>query len=407
MTIPVPLYFLTTSGANRVIDHPDWNHRLLPKRPPVHRHDCVAAGVVRVSRHFAVELPDGCDAAIAARRIQLARAYETIRNSATNTALSMETAALVYGWDVLAPQLDVHLVTLTNHSRPPTRIGIKGAGIATSSVFRSRRNYDHAALVVKDGLRILHPIYLIYELLAHADAINAIVTAESGIRIMLSAIPRDNRRRRERAFAAVTRTVMEIANASGDMRYRVRVRRRLDMLSPWSESPGETLTRLRLREAGIGDVTEQSKVMSPRGVFYLDFLINRARIAVEFDGKVKYRSKGVDPASGQESRRIAAFVEEKTRELAVQEYVSRIVRVMWAQLWSDDFTRVMRSLVPRRCLCTPRQLASNFHWENRQIPRVVERGSDYEARIPRKNPWTRKQSRSPVFRFAGESARCG
>ncbi|MGN6331638.1 MAG: hypothetical protein ACTHOD_08285 [Motilibacteraceae bacterium] len=95
-----------------------------------------------------------------------------------------------------------------------------------------------------------------------------------------------------------------------------------------SESVGES--RLRLACAHFGWVTEPQHCFDTRlGKAYVDLWIKEWRIALEFDGRVKYRM--------QEAARQGRSVEdvlwaEKRREDALRALGIIVVRVVWADL---------------------------------------------------------------------------
>jgi very-short-patch-repair endonuclease len=88
------------------------------------------------------------------------------------------------------------------------------------------------------------------------------------------------------------------------------------------ESVGESRCGVALAMAGI-DVTPQVPIVDERGDFVarVDFLVNGAKVVVEFDGKVKYAA-GDPEVLWLEKRR-----EDRLRRLG---YV--VVRITWAQL---------------------------------------------------------------------------
>ncbi len=89
-----------------------------------------------------------------------------------------------------------------------------------------------------------------------------------------------------------------------------------------SESPGETVTRTLLVDAGL-EVRPQVEIRDPAGwlVGRVDLLVGD-RVVVEFDGALKYAG-----ADGPE-----ALVREKRREDALRELGYAVIRVTWADL---------------------------------------------------------------------------
>ena len=90
-----------------------------------------------------------------------------------------------------------------------------------------------------------------------------------------------------------------------------------------SESVGETRTRLLLNAIGFWP-TPQVEIRDPQGrlVGRVDFLLDRERIIIEFDGLVKYAD-----ATGRE-----ALAAEKSREDRLRALGYEFVRLTWADL---------------------------------------------------------------------------
>jgi len=105
-----------------------------------------------------------------------------------------------------------------------------------------------------------------------------------------------------------------------------------------AESPGESLTRWALLDAGLPTPELQLVVPTQVGVFRLDLAWAEARVAVEFDGFVKY-SGGLGPAPD-------VLFAEKRRQDALEAAGWLIIRVTWADLAHLDATiaRIRRAL---------------------------------------------------------------
>lgn len=89
---------------------------------------------------------------------------------------------------------------------------------------------------------------------------------------------------------------------------------------PLSESPGETWTRMVVRDLGYS-VTSQYRVEDGEFLAFLDLLVEGGPVAIEFDGGIKYRTAPT-----------AAVVREKIREGRLEELGYRLLRVVWPQL---------------------------------------------------------------------------
>jgi hypothetical protein len=91
-----------------------------------------------------------------------------------------------------------------------------------------------------------------------------------------------------------------------------------------SESPGETLTRVHLQMAGL-ELESQVRVTDPSTgeVFArVDLVVKGTKVAIEFDGQVKYTDGGS-----------AALFAEKQREDRLRALGYVIVRVVWSDLF--------------------------------------------------------------------------
>ncbi len=96
------------------------------------------------------------------------------------------------------------------------------------------------------------------------------------------------------------------------------------LCSAQSESPGETLLRMRLRRMGI-QPGEQVVLRDVEGSPRVDFLVD-TNLVLEFDGRAKYTMQG-------DVER--AHWEEKQRQDRISEAGYEVLRITWAQLWDE------------------------------------------------------------------------
>ncbi|KUM35338.1 type IV toxin-antitoxin system AbiEi family antitoxin domain-containing protein [Arthrobacter sp. EpRS71] len=115
------------------------------------------------------------------------------------------------------------------------------------------------------------------------------------------------------------------------------LRRALENADARSESPGETLTRELLQRLRIDLPELQVDVSSAEGRHRLDFAWKKKKVALEFDGRVKY----FDYAPTDE-----VIYQERLREKALSELGWRFIRIRWPQLFREqEFkTSVLRVL---------------------------------------------------------------
>jgi len=118
-------------------------------------------------------------------------------------------------------------------------------------------------------------------------------------------------------------------------------RRVLAAADPRSESPGETLTRDLILRLRIRPPEPQLEVSSRAGRHRLDFAWKEEKVALEFDGKIKYFDY---------SPTAEVLFEERRREKALVEEGWRFVRVEWKDLFREqEFKhRLLRALAGRR-----------------------------------------------------------
>lgn len=117
-------------------------------------------------------------------------------------------------------------------------------------------------------------------------------------------------------------------------------RRVLATADPRSESPGETLARELILRLRIRPPELQLEVLSRAGRHRLDFGWKEEKVALEFDGKIKY----FDYRPTAE-----VLFEERRREKALVEVGWRFVRVEWKDLFREqEFkSRLLRALAGR------------------------------------------------------------
>lgn len=228
-----------------------------------------------------------------------------------HVAATHVSAAAMWGLPVRAPLLElVHVSpTVLRRGRPKSARGYRMHSRALPEVREARR----AGLLVSDPLctvldcaRLLAPDdgVVIADAALHAGLLNVNELAD--------------------AASLVHRT----PGAS-------RARRLPIFVSPLSESPGESLTRLRIRRMGL-EVREQVAIGDHR----VDLLIEEWLI-IEFDGRAKYSMGGSLEA---------AHWNEKRRHDQLVEAGYEVLRVTWDQLWDEPVlaARVFRGLARAR-----------------------------------------------------------
>ncbi|WP_232512577.1 MULTISPECIES: type IV toxin-antitoxin system AbiEi family antitoxin domain-containing protein [Rhodococcus] len=114
---------------------------------------------------------------------------------------------------------------------------------------------------------------------------------------------------------------------SGPRRGIAAARRVAAFLDGRSESPGESLSRIRMHQAGMPAPTLQKEIRTPDGQFVarVDFLWEDEGVVGEFDGMGKYDEGGVE-----------ALRNEKRREDALRDLGFEVVRRTWPELSRFD-----------------------------------------------------------------------
>lgn len=166
------------------------------------------------------------------------------------------------------------------------------------------------------------------------------------------------------------RTTLEDIRAAADAlevtRGRARLERALEFADGRSESPGESLARVRFHELGFEPPALQHEYRLPSGeVFRSDFRWDSVNLAGEFDGMAKY--KAAELRGGRTAEEVV--VDEKLREDAIRSTGDGMLRMIWMDLFSDArLTGVLtRGRVPRRRRRSSRSSHAGSHvagaWE--------------------------------------------
>lgn len=109
----------------------------------------------------------------------------------------------------------------------------------------------------------------------------------------------------------------------------------LHFASPLSESPGESLARVRLHELGFEQPQQQVSMSIDGATYRVDFLWEEAGVVAEFDGWKKYHSVGFNDSLKQ----------EKIREDAIRSTGRAVVRFYWEDLIQPGCHRLVQLLV--------------------------------------------------------------
>lgn len=296
---------------------------------------------IQVSRFLAVlNLPFQSPARN--RILQIVRTGVTLQNSGPESYASLDSACLIYGIPVLDPSPNITLVVRTKHTRRPTVIGAHLKYIPPSRVSRHSRDLPDEAFTKVDGKPVLTPAYLILELLAQRNLERAIVNADGAFAHFCKA----SNFHRERTIDRFHRLLFQLRQILKTGRYRRcqrRILRRLRFVSPWSQSPAETLLRIAMMRAGLPNPVEQFPFQARGSAGFVDFAWPSLGIGFEMDGKLKYTSPDV-------------LIAERAREQKARRVLPNFFRWMWDDLSDLRLTDRLRVLFPRAALSRPRRV---------------------------------------------------
>lgn len=208
-----------------------------------------------------------------------------------------EAAALVWGCDTVDLGQHVDLNQQFNQHAGPDR--------------RVRRHHSVIPgdqLTVVDGVPVTSLARTVVDCARVLPPRRAIVIADSAARQGLT---------REE----VNQVLMTVTGRRGVRQ----AREVLTLVDGGAESPGETLTRWALLDAGLPRPVTQVPISTDRGARYGDLGWPELRVVVEFDGRVKYSSLfSADPG--------VTVVEERRRHDDIEAAGWVVVRTVWEDL---------------------------------------------------------------------------
>lgn len=201
--------------------------------------------------------------------IHRTRLNETIGNSGSETYATLESASCLYETAVLHEDVNIQLAFKAPHQRRKTHIGRFIRNLPVTTVFRHRRNFlPKEAFTRVQNIPTLTPEYLILEYLALEDAERAFVGADSLMR-MLCQPDRRKRSVADQACAKIKHRLRAIITR-GDYPYaNKRILKRLDFVTPWSESVAESRFKAQLFLQGFPQPEQQKFVMVDGQVFFV------------------------------------------------------------------------------------------------------------------------------------------
>ncbi|GAA3631695.1 hypothetical protein GCM10022200_13300 [Microbacterium awajiense] len=228
------------------------------------------------------------------RVIARARALSLV--SHTPPVASHETAAALHGLPVFRPDpARVHVIV------PTARPG------AATGVVRHRGELDPSEVVEIDGVVCTSLERTIADMARTASTEQSVVAGDAALRAICGVGPGQYARDLAADFTERVRTIAH-RSAHGV----ARADRRLAFIDGRAQLPGESISRIRLHQAGFRRLDLQVPVAGPpgRGYFFVDFWLRDAHAFGEFDGSIKY----TDGRYTDDRSSFEVFDREKARE---------------------------------------------------------------------------------------------
>lgn len=271
----------------------------------------LAEGSVRkLRRSVLTDLPPGASA----EAEHLARVRATAPFLGGQTYFGRFSAAAIHGLPLMRHRLEEVTVVRTGG----------GHGSIATTIHARRTILDEADATFVDGLPVTGLARTVADLIRELPFEEAIILADAALRCGLG---RGDLAARVSGGRGCRRAASVLAFADGA-----------------AESPGESLSRVRMWQAGIVMPTLQHVVRAHDGSFLgrTDFYWDHCDTVGEFDGAVKYDllADGRSPA--------AVLMAEKRRESSIQEVVTEVVRWTWPDLWDGTMVNRLAAVVGLR-----------------------------------------------------------
>lgn len=284
--------------------------------------------------------------------ISLARAVAAMAAYPSAMALSHESAALLHGATVRRPEPDVHIVQRTRPHRSSVPLPLVAYGAERTRAVpagtvggerqdsaaqpgrqvwlrRHTRAIDDDELTVVHGIRVTTPLVTLVDCLTDLPPRDALVVGDSLLRGMVKPDRFTTAQTRQRWDDVVARADARLHRATRRKGIRL-ARRLLPLLTPLSESPGESEMRFDLLAAGFPVPECQFPVRCEATTYFLDLALPDLRLGVEFDGRLKYAEQDV-------------IYQEKVRQDRLREAGWELVRIR------SEHLRYPQEVVNRVC----------------------------------------------------------
>jgi hypothetical protein len=271
------------------------------------RTDLAKGRLQRLRRGVVIdaEPPD----ALSLHRVKIAAASGCL---AEGTYFGHESAAVLHGLPLLAGRLDEVIAVRT----------LGGHGNINDTLHARRAVLGPDDVTVIDGVPVTSLARTASDLVRRLPFPEAVMIADAALR------------------AGADPSSIAAYSASG--RGCRMAARALSFASPLAESAGESLSRVRMHQAGLPAPVLQHDFVDDAGRWLarLDFWWPWCGVAGEFDGMVKY-GRLVPPGKTVEDVVLA----EKRREQCLVDSGVRVVRWTWADLWDGTLTARLRRVL--------------------------------------------------------------
>ncbi|MFL0564402.1 hypothetical protein ACH0CG_01485 [Microbacterium sp. 179-I 1D1 NHS] len=258
-------------------------------------HSVEKGRLIRIQRNRYVRAEDIADLwPESVHRVEIAAAVAEMRHGPG--VVSYDSAAVL--WDL----------PLYRHRPAAVHISMPGDA-RMSSRLRVRRHADRLAdadLHEIGSVRCSSLERTVWDVARSLPADSALAAADAALRLAV-----DSERAGSFSHAGLRQRLLERCAASSGVRGIRSAIRIMELADPRAELPGESVTRLRLRQLGFRRIGIQVPVDGPDGQqFRVDLEIEDEGILLEFDGVAKYRDEGMRQGRGLEDVLLA----EKQRE---------------------------------------------------------------------------------------------
>jgi len=217
-------------------------------------------------------------------------------------AMSHDSAALEHRIALLIPPGMVH-VTRPDVRGSRTRHGVKHHG----AVYHPRQ------VVERNGIPVLDPARTAVDIAREHGLLPGLVACDSAMQLGVTRLQLQRAVEPMRCWPGVTSARAAAHRAD-----------------PGAQSPGETLTRDLMEEAGLGPIQTQFGLADQTRTAFCDLRVGR--LVVEFDGRAKYTRVEAGGVATQPFDEL--LWEEKKRQDWVCSFRLRMERVTWGELWS-------------------------------------------------------------------------